>query len=94
MSDAPSAADDWCERLGESLDAGGITGPLITAPLRAGLLRLARDIAHGTERSNAPVAAFIAGRYVEARCGHGVSAETALTEVREIVARLLPDATP
>ena len=95
MTDAgPPPDGDWCERFGASLEGPGLEGPAITPGLRMMLLDMARDIAHGTERRNAPVAAFIAGRYVEARCAQGVTAETALREVGDVAARLLPDATP
>jgi Domain of unknown function (DUF6457) len=91
---APPSDGDWCERFGASLAGSALVGPVITPELRATLLRIARDVAHGTERRNAPVAAFIAGRYVEARRAQGVTAAAALSEVAEVAARLLPDATP
>jgi hypothetical protein len=96
MPDGDAAHDPgWCERFGDSLvSASGLAAPPLTPQLRARVLTLARDIAHGTERKNAPVCAFIAGRYVEARRAQGVDAETALSEVAEAAARLLRHATP
>jgi hypothetical protein len=80
----------WCDRLAESLVGAGALGPdALTPQLHGRVLRIARDVAHGSERRNAPVAAFLAGRYVEARRAAGVDAETALSEVAEAVARLL-----
>ena len=61
------------------------------------MLHLARDVAHGSERKNAPLATFIAGRYVEARQAQGIDAETAVGEITiEVVAMLRndPDPTP
>jgi hypothetical protein len=88
----------WCARLaGELSAAAGLDGDLLTSRLQAELLRLARDIAHATERRNAPVAAFVLGRYVQARVGQGIATEVAVREAAETVAGLLPadpDATP
>jgi hypothetical protein len=93
-----SAAAAWSARLAASLNAVlGIDGGLLTPRLQAGVLDLARDVAHGSERKNAPVAAFVAGRYVQARMAQGADAETALNEVRQAAAGLLtpdPGATP
>jgi Domain of unknown function (DUF6457) len=96
MTEAEAAHDHgWCERFGASLmAASGQAASPITPRLQARLLTIARDIAHGTERRNAPVCAFIAGRYVEARHAQGVDADAALSEVAEAAARLLRDATP
>jgi hypothetical protein len=55
---------------------------------RALILRLARDVAHAGERQNAPLATYLAGRYVEFRHGQGVSAEAALAEVAGVMAEL------
>jgi hypothetical protein len=94
-TDQTDPGDSWCERLSKSLSSGsGLPAATLTPHLRGRVLRIARDVAHGTERKNAPVATFIAGRYVEARCAEGADAETALNEVAEAVARLLPGATP
>jgi hypothetical protein len=96
MPDGDAANDrGWCERFGDSLvGVSGLAATPLTPRLQARVLTLARDIAHGTERKNAPVCAFIAGRYVEARLAQGVDAETALSEVAEAAARLLRHATP
>lgn len=53
------------------------------------VLRLARSVAHGTERGNAPLAAFLAGRYVAARSHSGVPAAAALAEAVAAAERLL-----
>jgi Domain of unknown function (DUF6457) len=101
MPDAATPAsepkDDWGDQLAARL-AGRAGHPDLLSPrLRGQLLRLARDIAHGSERKNAPLATFIAGRYVEARQTQGIDAETALGEITREVAAMLrndPAATP
>ena len=59
---------------------------------RALLLRVARDIAHATERQNAPLASYLIGRYVQAATAAGVSESEALTRASAIVNSLLSEA--
>ena len=70
MSD--SGSSDWlaayAEALGLPVDEGEIEA----------LLALARDVAHGTERKNAPLASFLAGRFV----GSGGSLSDAIERAR------------
>jgi uncharacterized protein DUF6457 len=56
------------------------------------LLDLARDVAHGTERRNAPLATFLVGQFVAARAAEGATAPAALDEARALARTLLPDA--
>lgn len=53
------------------------------------LLRIAREVAHGTERFNAPLCTYVAGRYVAARVAAGADEATAIAEVEETVTRML-----
>jgi hypothetical protein len=46
--------DDYAKALGLELSEAEVQT----------ILDLARDVAHGTERKNAPLAAFLAGRFV------------------------------
>jgi hypothetical protein len=62
----------WIPAYAEAL---GIT--LDDAEIEA-ILALARDVAHGTERKNAPIAAFLAGRFV----GNGGSLSDAIERAR------------
>jgi hypothetical protein len=48
----------WLEELAAALDVA----PLTDAEQRT-VLRLAREVAHRTERVNAPLAAYLAGRF-------------------------------
>jgi hypothetical protein len=58
------------------------------------LLDLARHVAHGTERRNAPLATFLVGQFVPARMAEGATARAALDEARALARSLLPDARP
>jgi hypothetical protein len=58
----------YADALGLGLDDGQVEA----------LLDLARDVAHGTERKNAPLAAFLAGRFV----GSGGSLSDAIERAR------------
>ena len=82
----------WCADLARALDAEG-HGSGLTPGVQGRVLRIARDVAHGTERRNAPLATYIAGQYVQRRSAQGVSVEEAIAEVESVVTRLLADAT-
>ena len=54
------------------------------------LLGLAGTVAHQTgERTNAPLATFLAGRFAEARAAEGVAAALAIAEASEVASLLL-----
>lgn len=50
--------DDWLDRFADALGVPPLDPDDVDA-----LLDLAREVAHGTERKNAPLAAFLAGRW-------------------------------
>ncbi len=79
----------WSAHLAEEL--GRDSGPTLTlAPQTVGaLLRIARDVAHASERLNAPLSTYLAGRYVAARVTAGCDEAMALAEVEGVVRRLL-----
>ena len=56
------------------------------------ILDLARIVAHGTERKNAPLAAYVAGRYVAARIAQGVDEGDALAEALAAAEAITPPA--
>jgi hypothetical protein len=85
--DGRDTAAAWIARLADELSAGSVD-----LQLQAAVLALARDVAHGTERKYAPLAAFVAGRHVQRRVTEGVTPNQALGEVNAAVQRLLDDA--
>jgi hypothetical protein len=78
---------DWLETFAAALDenlSDQTSG--VGAEERNLLLGLAREVAHGTERKNAPLATYIAGRYVALR-----GTDEALTEALEVARSTLPE---
>lgn len=75
---------DWISDLAEEL------GTPIHEELMDRILNIAAMVAHATERKNAPLATYLAGRYVERAVARGSSAETALSELRRQVESRLP----
>lgn len=85
--------DDWFEKYAEALEERlGSSEPSVhlTAHLTNPILTLARIVAHGTERKNAPLAAYVAGRYVVARGAQGVGEAAAVAEAIEIAEAITP----
>ena len=85
--------EDWFEKYAGSLEAvlGRAEPDLhLHKQARNPLLTLARIVAHGTERKNAPLAAYVAGRYVAARVGDGVGEDRALAEALDAAERITP----
>jgi Domain of unknown function (DUF6457) len=77
----------WFEKYAEGLeDRLGKSEPAVhlRGEVKNPILSLARIVAHGTERKNAPLAAYVAGRYVVARCEQGVDEAMAVAEAVEI----------
>jgi hypothetical protein len=75
--------EDWFDKYAAALEqALGRSAPDVHLQRHAKnpILLLARVVAHGTERKNAPLAAYVAGRYVAARAAEGVEEERALAE--------------
>ncbi|HET7488504.1 MAG TPA: DUF6457 domain-containing protein [Acidimicrobiales bacterium] len=56
--------DDWLDRFADALGVARLTAEEIDT-----VLDLARDVAHGTERKNAPLATYLAGRAGGAAAG-------------------------
>lgn len=76
----------WSARLAAELGSAPLE------PRTVGmLLRLAREVAHGTERVNAPLSTYVAGRHVAERVAAGGDEAAALAEVEAAVRRLLPE---
>jgi hypothetical protein len=78
--------DDWIRRYAQSL---GMKQPAEVDD--TAILAFARDVAHATERKNAPLASFLAGYYVARREAGGASVSDALTDALAVAERLLRD---
>ena len=78
--------DEYARVLGRETDVG------IGEEERRALLKLARDVAHRTERVFAPLSTYLAGRYVADRIRAGFDAEEAVREAFSIAQELLPAA--
>jgi hypothetical protein len=90
VTHAPGDRDvisELATKLGAGADAAGLA-PLDLAG-RAKLLRIARDVAHATERQNAPLAAFLIGRFVQRAVQSGASEADALDEAAALVRSLI-----
>jgi hypothetical protein len=94
MADISEPGDILAD-LAAKLDAAGdATGGLETVDLakRAKLLRIARDVAHATERQNAPLAAYLIGRFVQSRVSAGMTEAAAIDRAAEVVRSLIGEA--
>ena len=77
--------DDWPERYSAALELQLSDDEVET------ILDLARDVAHATERRFAPLSSYLAGKFVARRVSEGATAEQAVREAQEVVARLLTE---
>jgi hypothetical protein len=75
---------DWLDRYAEALGVEALSDQE-----RRVLLRLAREVAHRTERPFAPLSTYLAGRYAAARGGSGESAG-AVRDALRVATDLLP----
>lgn len=83
----------WFEKYAEALEERlGSSESAVHLPreLKNPILTLASIVAHGTERKNAPLAAYVAGRYVGARIAQGVDEAVAMSEAVEIAQAITP----
>lgn len=70
--------------LNESTSQGSRLAPLDLGE-RALLLRIARDVAHASERQNAPLASYLIGRFAQQSMSAGVAESEALARAAAIV---------
>lgn len=86
--DGDASDSDLLRRLASALNDSTSEGMRL-APLdlgeRALLLRIARDVAHASERQSAPLASYLVGRFVQARISAGIAESEALARAAEIV---------
>jgi Domain of unknown function (DUF6457) len=91
MTDVPDMSDLLTE-LASKLSAtrgGALTLGPVDLGTRARLLHIARDVAHATERQNAPLAAYLIGRFIQDAASSGVSEADALDEAGAVVRALI-----
>ena len=85
---------DLLAQLAAALSASG-SSPGDLQPLdphdRALLLRIARNVAHATERQNAPLASYLIGRFVQSSMSSGTPEPEALARAAAIVTSLVGD---
>ena len=79
---------DWIDEYAGELGRGAEVA--IGEEERRALLKLAREVAHRTERIFAPLSTYLAGRYVADRVRTGMTAEEAVQEALRVAERLLP----
>lgn len=73
---------DWLRRFAEEIGAEPLTSTEVGV-----LLDLTRDVAHGTERRSAPLAAFLAGVHAGRSSASRIEAvEEAATAARRLLA--------
>jgi Domain of unknown function (DUF6457) len=77
---------DWLDEYAEVLGVGALSDEE-----RRVLLRLAREVAHRTERPFAPLSTYLAGRYAAAR-GDGQDAGAVRDALRMATELLPPEA--
>jgi hypothetical protein len=87
MSDFPNRYTDALET--QSRSTLGLTDDEVAA-----VLDLARDVAHATERRYAPLASYVAGKFVLDRTRAGVHVGEALEQARAAVERALSGEEP
>jgi Domain of unknown function (DUF6457) len=94
MADVSHSGDLLSELASTLSAAGGAAGgvPPLDIAGRARLLRIARDVAHATERQNAPLAAYLIGRFVQDAVRSGVSEADALDRADSAVRVLIGEA--
>jgi hypothetical protein len=86
---------DWFESYAQALEEKlGHPEPGLHLPKEARnpLLDMARNVAHGTERKNAPLAAYVVGRFVAVRAHQGIDEDAALAEALAAAEAVIPAA--
>jgi Domain of unknown function (DUF6457) len=91
MTDVPDRSDlltELASRLSAARAGAATLGPADLAT-RARLLRIARDVAHATERQNAPLAAYLIGRFIQDAVSSGIPEADALDQAASVVRALI-----
>ena len=80
---------EWAHQYAEALTKAAGVEIALTPEEEEAVLLLARLVAHGSERRNAPLATFLAGKFAGERGRQGVSASQALAEAAAVAEDLL-----
>lgn len=86
---------DWFEEYAAALEerlGGSDPHVHLTQEAKNPILDLARIVAHGTERKNAPLAAYVTGRFIAARGAQGADEAVALAEATAAAEAVTPAA--
>jgi hypothetical protein len=81
--------DDLADALSDRLGSGKRSLRLNVEQVQD-LLEATRSISHSTDRTNAPLASYLVGRYVATRVAAGGDPDRALAEALNVVKRTLP----
>ena len=80
---------EWAHEYAQALARAAGSDLTLSPEEEEAVLLLARLVAHGTERRNAPLATFLAGKFVGLRAGQGVAPSQALAEAAAVAEDLL-----
>jgi hypothetical protein len=85
---------DWLDEYAEALSHPGGPDLGVDEEERRVVLRLARQVAHRTERVMAPLSTFLAGMFVADRVREGIDQNEATQEALRVAEGLLPPEPP
>jgi hypothetical protein len=85
---------DWLDEYAEALSHPGGPELGVDEEERRVVLRLARQVAHRTERVMAPLSTFLAGMFVADRVREGIDQKEATREVLRVAEGMLPPEPP
>jgi hypothetical protein len=81
---------DWLDEYAEALSHPGGPELGVDEEGRRAVLKLARQVAHRTERVMAPLSAFLAGMFVADRVREGIDQIEATREALRVAEGMLP----
>ncbi|MGH2725249.1 MAG: DUF6457 domain-containing protein [Actinomycetota bacterium] len=84
----------WLDEYAEALSAASGRALSLSSDELGTMLRLAREVAHRTERKFAPVSTFLAGKFVAERLRQGGDADRAAAEALDVATGMLPPPAP
>jgi hypothetical protein len=82
---------EWAQEYARALARAAGRDVTVSPDEQEAVLLLARLVAHGSERRNAPLATFLAGQLVSLRREAGVPVGEAIGEATRLAEELLPE---